>query len=171
MTRGTAAQWAESTGRQCGKCSLCCKLLYVKELNKPANTWCEHCRPGKGGCSIHETRPPICRIYFCAWMMAKGLGEEWYPLRSHMVLSQVRINDVQVLMITVDPERPGVWRSEPYYSHIKVMSQRGLIGHDPMVVVIRCGGAKWLILPHEDKPIADDSYILPPQHWRRTATP
>jgi hypothetical protein len=39
--------------RSCGTCSLCCKLPYVAELNKPINTWCPHARPGHGGCSIY----------------------------------------------------------------------------------------------------------------------
>jgi hypothetical protein len=28
------------TERICGSCSLCCKLPYVAELNKPIDTWC-----------------------------------------------------------------------------------------------------------------------------------
>src|SRR6516165_9574581 len=40
--------------RECGKCSLCCKLLPIRELNKPIDTWCPHCRPGHGGCTIPD---------------------------------------------------------------------------------------------------------------------
>src|SRR5262245_12210699 len=67
LTKGTSAQWAAQTGRACGQCSLCCKLLHVKELDKPANRWCQHCRPGKGGCSIWGATPEICKSYFCGW--------------------------------------------------------------------------------------------------------
>jgi hypothetical protein len=38
--------------RECGKCSLCCKLAPIRELNKPIDAWCPHCRPGHGGCTI-----------------------------------------------------------------------------------------------------------------------
>ena len=38
-------------GRQCGTCTLCCKLLGIKEINKPDWTWRTHCKPGRG-CEI-----------------------------------------------------------------------------------------------------------------------
>jgi Fe-S-cluster containining protein len=59
-----------ATGRSCGECSLCCKLppIDTPELQKQANTWCPHCRPGKGGCSDYETRPTLCRNYRCLWL-------------------------------------------------------------------------------------------------------
>ena len=47
------------TGRQCGDCSMCCKVLPITrttELQKPAGAWCKHCRPSKGGCGIYETQ-------------------------------------------------------------------------------------------------------------------
>src|SRR5262245_34979797 len=67
------------TGRQCGDCSLCCKLLNIDELNKPANTWCQHCRPGKGGCSIYADRPPDCRTFACGWLTHPEFGDIWKP--------------------------------------------------------------------------------------------
>jgi len=33
-----------SMNRTCGGCTLCCKLLPVRELKKPANTRCQHQR-------------------------------------------------------------------------------------------------------------------------------
>jgi hypothetical protein len=46
--------------RTCGTCSLCCKLPYVSELNKPIDPWCKHASPGRegGGCLIYPDRPP-----------------------------------------------------------------------------------------------------------------
>ena len=38
--------------RHCGGCTLCCKLIPVEELNKPAGARCKHVRTGKG-CSIY----------------------------------------------------------------------------------------------------------------------
>ena len=35
-------------GRECGSCSLCCKVYNVPEIEKPAGKWCRHCTPGKG---------------------------------------------------------------------------------------------------------------------------
>jgi hypothetical protein len=28
--------------RERGKCSMCCKLMEIKELEKPAGAWCSH---------------------------------------------------------------------------------------------------------------------------------
>ncbi len=48
-------------GRSCGECLLCCKLAKIVGLDKPDGVWCRHCAPGRGGCTIYETRPPVCR--------------------------------------------------------------------------------------------------------------
>ena len=62
---------SDALGRACGACSLCCKLLQIDEpeLKKPANEWCRHCRPGKGGCAIYDERPPVCRDFACEWLI------------------------------------------------------------------------------------------------------
>ena len=39
-------------GRECGACTLCCKVFDVPVLEKPAGQWCKHCLPGRG-CGIH----------------------------------------------------------------------------------------------------------------------
>jgi uncharacterized protein len=116
--------------RSCGTCSLCCKLPYVQELKKSIDTWCQHCRPGKGGCAIYCERPLACREFTCLWL-AGDVGDEWFPARCKMVLEQIAEN---YLFITVDPTFPHVWRLEPYYSTLRSYSSRGLrvevrIGH------------------------------------------
>jgi len=55
--------------RSCGSCSLCCKLLSIEGVeDRPGWTWCKHCRPGKGGCSIYDDRPHACRSFVCGWL-------------------------------------------------------------------------------------------------------
>lgn len=155
--------WVAHTGRECGKCSLCCKLLHVIELNKPANQWCKHCRPGYGGCTIHDTRPDICRGYFCGWMLSKNVSEEWYPLRSHMILSLGKFNDVQCVTVTVDPNYDWMWKEQPYYAQLKQMSRRGLHVKSPddiLLVHVRCKGRVWLIAPNDDIEITHGSYVI-----------
>src|SRR5499433_549733 len=46
--------------------ALCCRILHVRELDKPAHQWCEHCRPGRGGCSIYDRRPTSSRDSFAS---------------------------------------------------------------------------------------------------------
>src|SRR5262249_20143690 len=54
--------------RQCGDCSLCCKLLNVPEVGKPANDWCPHCRPGHREAACTGCTTWRCRcIGFRSW--------------------------------------------------------------------------------------------------------
>ena len=48
----------QRTGRSCGSCSECCRLIGVEELAKPAGQWCTHCDPGHG-CRIYPERPDL----------------------------------------------------------------------------------------------------------------
>jgi hypothetical protein len=122
--------------RSCGACSLCCKLSYVAELNKPIDTWCPHVRLGGGGCSIYPDRPRACQGFVCGWLGgALGLGDEWFPARCKMVISP-RVpgqNDVkQGFLITVDPAYPNAWRRKPYYEQLLALARQTF-------VVIRIG--------------------------------
>ena len=73
--------------KTCGACSVCCKELTF-ELDgalKPAGVMCQHCRV-PNGCGIHETRPQICRGYFCGWHQLPSLSEEWRPDKSEILI-------------------------------------------------------------------------------------
>ena len=59
--------------RGCDGCTACCTVLNVPQLNSPAYESCRHLCAG--GCGIHESRPEICRGYFCEW--AIGNAPEW----------------------------------------------------------------------------------------------
>jgi hypothetical protein len=152
-------------GRSCGKCSLCCKLLHVVELNKPAGKWCKHCRPGRpeGGCTIHETRPPICRGYACGWLMSNTVSEDWYPPISHMVLSLAPLDGILTCTVTVDPNFSGMWKREPYYSQLKAMAYNGLHVSRPreiLLVQVRCDARVWLLTDKNDIDISKLSYVV-----------
>ena len=110
-----------ATGRVCGTCSLCCKLLPIRELEKPENTWCVHCRPAAGGCTIYADRPHSCREFACHWLISKNLGDEWAPAKARMFVhyNHDPLGNVGLYVI-VDPSRPDAWRREPYWSQLKV---------------------------------------------------
>src|SRR6266446_2166622 len=74
-----------TTSRTCGRCSLCCKLLPIAVLDKQANLWCQHCKPGNG-CSIYNRRPQVCRDYHCGWLLGV-LNDNWYPTNCHMIMT------------------------------------------------------------------------------------
>jgi Fe-S-cluster containining protein len=65
-----------SAARACGPCTLCCTLLRVDELRKLGGVPCPALRraPEAPGCSIHATRPGVCRAYACLWLSG-GLEE------------------------------------------------------------------------------------------------
>lgn len=74
--------------RSCGSCSLCCTLLRVEELAKPAGVDCIHQCLGPdvaGGCGIHARRPPVCRGYRCLWLQG-GLEDDERPDRTGAVV-------------------------------------------------------------------------------------
>lgn len=103
-------------GRECGSCTLCCKLLRVEELDTPPGQWCPHCDV-KAGCTIYQQRPTECRQFYCEYLLDPALGEHWKPARCKMVV--VFEEHLNALVIHVDPDRPHGWRAEPYYSQIR----------------------------------------------------
>jgi uncharacterized protein len=144
------------TGRSCGTCSLCCKLEEINdpELTKPAGVWCQHCRPGKGGCSIYATRPSLCRVYACQWLVDLGVGDHWQPMRSRMVLNIEWPDRAKKACLTaiVEPSRPDVWRQEPYYSDLKGWAEYGLENPEAPFIQVLVGKQSWTILPNKDVP-------------------
>jgi hypothetical protein len=111
-----------SVQRVCGSCSLCCKLPYVPELNKPIDTWCPHCRPGHGGCTIYSSRPSHCEQFTCLWLDGRA-DDHWFPARCKMVLTRRKEDQ---LLVTVDPSFPNAWRQEPYYATLRRYANRGI---------------------------------------------
>jgi hypothetical protein len=66
--RGQPSQLENRLSRnECGGCTLCCKMVRVEEIEKPAGEWCSHCSLGKG-CQIYDTRPTECKTWDCLWL-------------------------------------------------------------------------------------------------------
>jgi len=105
----------KGTGRSCGSCQLCCKLVPVPQISKPAGVRCEHARVGKG-CAIYSARPTSCRTWSCRWLSdptASGLRR---PDRGHYVVdieydtvarieaaTGATVGSSSVLQVWVDP--------------------------------------------------------------------
>jgi hypothetical protein len=118
------------TDRRCGDCTLCCKVMAVEALGKPAGGWCPHCKPRRG-CLIYETRPEECRQYGCLWLTDARFGEHWKPSRSKLVLT-VSEDGIE---IRCDGGFPNAWRKEPFRNEIARMAQAGE-AEDVTVLVI-----------------------------------
>lgn len=69
-------------GRTCGACTVCCTVPTINkpEIQKLSGAACRHCTAQ--GCGIYETRPPICRSYYCAWRTVDIFDDSWRPDRS-----------------------------------------------------------------------------------------
>jgi hypothetical protein len=76
-TRAVTPDQGLAPARECGPCSICCRLPDIPELNKPIDTMCGHADPSRkaGACTIYGKRPQVCREFECAWK--QGLGGDY----------------------------------------------------------------------------------------------
>jgi len=128
---------ATSKVRKCGDCQLCCKLLPVGEIGKPANTRCEHQAHGKG-CRVYgtDTMPMSCKLWSCAWLTGHDTGAR--PDRAHYVVDVLpdyisiqndetgeRI-DVPVIQVWVDPKHPDAHRDPALRAFLAERGEHGV---------------------------------------------
>lgn len=130
-------------GRQCGDCALCCKVMAIEELAKPASSWCPHCKPGHG-CLVYADRPAECRTYNCLWLLDERFGPHWKPNKSKLVLT----TSPDGIEIRCDPGFPEAWRKEPFRSEIQALATSGE-AHDVTVVIV-VGQKMILIAPDRE---------------------
>jgi hypothetical protein len=97
--------------RQCGSCTLCCKLLPMQGAEQPkevdtkarmraagidvpdmipvfdkaAGARCPHQRH-KAGCTVYDRRPFGCRYWECLWLSGDDTADMRRPDRAHYVL-------------------------------------------------------------------------------------
>jgi hypothetical protein len=141
--------------RECGDCTLCCKLLGVESIGKPAAVWCTHC--ANGGCAIYEARPQECRNFVCGWLQRPVLDERWKPSRCKFVLSLEGIK----LRVVVELSRPDAWRKEPFYSYFKNWIRQSAAEGAELVVLI--GKRAIVVLPDRDVDVGlceDDERVV-----------
>ena len=147
--------------RECGTCTLCCKLFLIPEIAKPAGQWCAHCAPGRG-CGIYVDRPRQCRDFSCLWMNDANLSAEWKPERSKIVLSLFPSNGF--LYAQVDPGAPGAWRKAPYHANLRAWAKSLLTERRHVIVFVN--DMATLIMPDDDIPLgpmkASDQFRIEP---------
>jgi hypothetical protein len=135
-------------GRECGSCTLCCKVYHVPEIDKVAGKWCQHCAPGKG-CSIHEAPPAQCAAFNCLWRTEETLAPAWKPERARMVLSVFPQNGF--IYVQVDPGAPSAWRKQPYYDQLHRWAEASLQRGRHVIVFVN--DVATLIMPDQDVPL------------------
>ena len=122
---------------------MCCKIFVVPELDKPAGQWCRHFAKG-AGCTIHTTRPNLCRVYQCTWSVVDFLDLAWRPDNAKFVMNSYE----NELLIETDPAVPDAWRKEPYYAQIKAWSAREV--RPFRLVIVRSRARITVVFPEDD---------------------
>ena len=130
--------------RPCGSCSLCCKVIGIAALDKPAGQWCPHFAKGVG-CAVYGGAPSECRTFQCYWSTFVLKGDEWRPDRCKLV---VWSNKPDRIIVDVDGAYPNAWRREPYYRQIKAWSDRNRA--QPVEVLVRVQGRMLVIFPEAE---------------------
>ena len=102
--------------KSCGDCGLCCKLMGVTALDKPAGRWCRHFSKSTG-CAVYDDRPADCRVFNCMWLLTDALGEDWKPTVSGFVLHSE--DGGRRLIVECDAARPHDWRRVPYEPQLR----------------------------------------------------
>ena len=145
--------------RQCGTCTLCCKVLSITELQKPKGIWCKHCDVGKG-CRIYEGRPNECQSFYCGYLTQSDLDERWKPSTSKIILV-AELEGGGRIAAHVDPGRSDAWRRKFYYEELKRWATLA-VEHQGQVVV--CVNKRTIvILPDQDVDLGiveDDELIV-----------
>ena len=103
-TASTAGALQIVPGRECGSCSLCCKVYNIVEIDKAAGKWCGQCKPGRG-CKIHDNLPTECAQFNCLWRTDAAMPAQWKPDQAKMVTSIHPIT--RNIQIQVDPGLPS----------------------------------------------------------------
>lgn len=132
-------------GRDCGGCTLCCKVLGIAALDKPKGRWCPRCEVGRG-CGAYDKRPAECRTFNCLWLQREHLGPEWRPDRAKFVLCPTPDN--ATLLVQVDPGAPDAWRRAPYHATLREWSRAATDAQRQIVVMV--GDRATVVLPDRD---------------------
>lgn len=122
----------KGTGRNCGDCQLCCRLVPVPEIDKIAGQRCEHQKVRKG-CAIYASRPHSCRVWSCRWLADPQTAGMSRPDRSHYVIDMeydtVRLSGeheshiANCLQMWVDPAHPDAHRTKEARAYMLRMAQ------------------------------------------------
>lgn len=135
---------------------MCCKIMGIKEIDKPPGIWCSHCKPARG-CAIYESRPQECRGFVCGYLHSPELDERWKPSFCKFLL----MDEAGDTHIVVDPARPDAWKKEPYYACFKGWARAGI--DEGAKIIVAIGKRAIVILPDRDVDlgiVGDDDRIL-----------
>jgi uncharacterized protein len=133
--------------RECGECTLCCRLLGVHELDKEPLIECKHCSASVG-CKIYKERPNECKDFNCAWLLGET-PEELKPSKSWVVLSDLKVDierlgleyaeDRKIVVVYVDPDHPKAHKTGKMELYLDQLLAKGV-----ELIVVENGEKKYL---------------------------
>lgn len=83
---------------KCDKCTLCCKLLPIKALNKKTNILCKYC---DNGCLVHNSiMPEECKKFECSYYQMNKVNINLRPDNCHVIFEKMSNN---LFFGTLDP--------------------------------------------------------------------
>ena len=128
--------------RKCGDCQLCCKLVPVDNLGKPAGQRCKYQRVGKG-CTIHAQLARVsnpCLLWNCRWLVENDTADLRRPDRSHYVIDvmpdyiTIRNNEtgaaehVEAVQIWADPKHPNAHQDPALRAYLERRAEENIVG-------------------------------------------
>lgn len=132
-------------GRECGSCTLCCKVYNIPEIGKAAGKWCGQCKPGRG-CKIHDNLPSQCSEFNCLWRTDAAMPAQWKPDQAKMVVTIHPLT--RNIQVQVDPGLPSAWSRQPYHDHLRQWATKNM--PKGMHVVVFVNDQATLVLPDQD---------------------
>jgi uncharacterized protein len=135
----------------CGACNLCCTLLGVPDIKKPARVRCWWTTV-HGGCSRQSekgTTPELdaCAEFQCLWLASQSqpdpnliLSRSMRPDMCHVVIGpDVTVDGVRTVNVQVDPKFPQAWKEPQIASYLARMVEVGpvikiIIGDEVVVL-------------------------------------
>lgn len=125
--------------RQCGGCTLCCRLLPVKDIGKPGSERCQHQRTGKGCAVYHKLArvSPSCVLWNCRWLIGVDTADLSRPDRSHYVIDImpdfITITEdgkepanVEIVQVWVDPKYPDAYKDPALLDYLARRGEEGI---------------------------------------------
>jgi hypothetical protein len=124
--------------RQCGSCTLCCKLMPVPPLGKKAGERCKFLKFHKN-CTVYNRpqMPAECAIWNCRWLVDQA-GDTRRPDHAHYVIDvmpdyiTLQHNDtgqtqqIAVAQIWVDPSHPNAHRDPALRRWMVEQAEQGI---------------------------------------------
>tara|TARA_R110000772_G_scaffold20466_2_gene56803 strand:+ start:93657 stop:94112 length:456 start_codon:yes stop_codon:yes gene_type:complete len=108
--------------RECGECTLCCKLLDIPWMESLPNTYCSKCEINKG-CTIFKSVPKKCSDYNCEYLKSETMGDELKPNVCNVIFEEIAKT---IHLALVDPDYINAWKEEPVMNHISKLNDNGI---------------------------------------------